>query len=63
MDSHIWKIRESASVSAPNHVIDQIRELLIRGAIKPGDRLPSETELASLCGVSRGSVRQAMKAL
>ena len=33
------------------------------GALKPGDRMPSETELAELCGVSRGSVRQAMKAL
>ena len=63
MDDCIWKTRESASVSAPNHVIDQIRDVLMSGAMKPGDRLPSETELASLCGVSRGSVRQAMKAL
>ena len=51
------------SSSAPDHVIDQIKELLLAGKLRPGDRLPSEFELASGLGVSRGSIRAAMKAL
>lgn len=49
--------------SAPDYVIDQIKNGLIERRIKPGDKLPSETELEELYGVSRGSVRQAMKSL
>ena len=63
MDGYSWEARQSVHISAPNHVINQIQEVLMSGALKPGDRMPSETELAELCGVSRGSVRQAMKAL
>lgn len=50
------------SPSATDFVIDQIKELLITGKLRPGDRLPSEFELASSLGVSRGSIRAAMKA-
>lgn len=51
------------SSSATDFVIDQIRDLLITGKLEPGERLPSEFELASSLGVSRGSIRAAMKAL
>ena len=47
--------------SATDYVINQVKELLIAGRLKPGDRLPTEFELASSLGVSRGSVRSAMK--
>lgn len=50
------------SSSATDFVIDQIKELLLAGKLRPGDRLPSELELASGLGVSRGSIRAAMKA-
>jgi len=50
------------SPSATDFVINQIKELLIAGKLRPGDRLPSEFELASSLGVSRGSIRAAMKA-
>ena len=48
---------------APDYVIEQIKESLIEKKLKPGDKLPSETELIEIYGVSRGSVRQAMKSL
>ncbi len=49
--------------SAPDYVVEQIKTGLIERSIRPGDRLPSEPELAELYGVSRGSIRQAMKSL
>ncbi|HLI14207.1 MAG TPA: FadR/GntR family transcriptional regulator [Alphaproteobacteria bacterium] len=42
---------------------DQIRSLVRRGEYAPGDRLPSERELAKRLGVSRPTVREAMIAL
>ncbi|MBP3927503.1 MAG: FadR family transcriptional regulator [Clostridium sp.] len=55
--------RPQERISAPNYVIEQIKQALIDGSLNPGDRLPSEPELETLYGVSRGSVRQAMKSL
>ncbi len=44
-------------------IVDQIRQLIQRGDLKPGDRLMSERELSELLGVSRTSVREALSAL
>jgi GntR family transcriptional repressor for pyruvate dehydrogenase complex len=44
-------------------IISEVQELLVRGALVPGDRLPPEGELASQFGVGRTSVREAMKVL
>lgn len=41
-------------------ISEQIRELIRSGALKPGDRLPSERELVEQLGVSRPSVREAL---
>jgi len=49
--------------SIPEKVIDEIRDALLRGDLKPGDRLPTETQLASNFSVSRIVVREAMKML
>ncbi len=49
--------------TATEYIIDSIKKLLITGKIKPGDKLPSETELAQSLGVSRGSIRESMKIL
>ena len=49
--------------SIPEKVIDEIRGALLRGDLKPGDRLPTETQLASNFSVSRIVVREAMKML
>ena len=44
-------------------VIDRIKTLLIEQKLKPGDLLPSENMLAENIGVSRGTIREAMKIL
>lgn len=41
----------------------RIRDLIAAGDLLPGDRLPPEAELASLVGVSRNSLREAVRAL
>lgn len=43
--------------------IDRIREMISSGELRPGDRLPPEQELADQLGVSRGSLREAVRAL
>ncbi|MGH9066108.1 MAG: FadR/GntR family transcriptional regulator [Acidimicrobiales bacterium] len=45
------------------HIVAQIRQLIEDQALKPGDRLPPERDLAQLLGVSRASVREAVKTL
>ena len=44
-------------------VVFRIEELLRRGTLKPGQKLPSETQLAEMLQVSRPTVREALKAL
>jgi len=44
-------------------VAARLREYIIENGLKPGDRLPTEGELAERYGVSRVSVREATKAL
>lgn len=44
-------------------ITSQIEALISQGGMRPGDRLPSERELAESLGVSRTSVRQALKVL
>jgi GntR family transcriptional repressor for pyruvate dehydrogenase complex len=44
-------------------IIKQIKENIEKGELLPGDKLPSERELAQSLSVSRGVVRQAMSVL
>jgi GntR family transcriptional regulator len=48
--------------SATKGLSDRLRQLITTGLV-PGDRLPSEPELAVQHGVSRSSIREALKAL
>jgi GntR family transcriptional regulator, transcriptional repressor for pyruvate dehydrogenase complex len=43
--------------------IERIRAMIAEGQLGPGDRLPPEHELAERLGVSRGSLREAVRAL
>jgi DNA-binding FadR family transcriptional regulator len=44
-------------------VADQLRRNISEGRLKPGDKLPAERELAVLFGVSRNTMREALRAL
>ncbi|PTE19645.1 GntR family transcriptional regulator [Cereibacter changlensis JA139] len=44
-------------------VVRQIELLILRGILRPGERLPSERELSERLGVSRPSLRDAVAAL
>lgn len=44
-------------------IVQQIEESIFKGALKPGNQLPPERELAHQFGVSRTAVREAVKAL
>jgi GntR family transcriptional repressor for pyruvate dehydrogenase complex len=44
-------------------IVDQIRQLIINGTWAPGQRLPSERELAEMLSVGRTSVREALRIL
>ncbi len=44
-------------------IVAQIEKRIIDGDLKPGDRLPSERELGQQFGVSRTSIREAIRVL
>jgi GntR family transcriptional repressor for pyruvate dehydrogenase complex len=44
-------------------VVRQIEQLILRGILRPGERLPSERELSERLGVSRPSLREAISEL
>ena len=46
-----------------SQIIEQILDLIQRNIYKPGDRLPNERLLAEEMGVSRGALRESLKAL
>ena len=47
-------------ISISEQIAQQIKEQIISGELKPGDKLPSENELCKMYQVSRTSVRQAL---
>ncbi|RPJ73447.1 MAG: FadR family transcriptional regulator, partial [Alphaproteobacteria bacterium] len=44
-------------------IIDQIRELIVSGELKPGDKLPSERKLSEAFNIGRTHVRDAISKL
>ena len=44
-------------------VADQIKEAILDGHLKPGERLPSERDLCEMFGVGRPTVREALRVL
>jgi GntR family transcriptional repressor for pyruvate dehydrogenase complex len=50
-------------VAVTDEAILKIKEMLLSGQLRPGDRLPPEKELSEELGLSRSSLREAVKAL
>lgn len=46
-----------------DRAVNQIRNMISRGELKPGEKLPSEKELVASLGVGRTSVREAVRIL
>ena len=44
-------------------IIEQIRDQIASGSLKPGDLLPAERQLSDMMGVNRHSLREALKVL
>lgn len=53
----ITKIKQKTVV---DQVMDQIKKLISSGQYKPGDKIPTEAELAEKFGIGRSSIRQAI---
>lgn len=51
------------NVSQHQVVVDSIKQMISLGQLKPGDKLPVEADLAEQLGVSRGSLREGVRAL
>ncbi|MED7929986.1 FadR/GntR family transcriptional regulator [Nonomuraea sp. LP-02] len=51
------------SVAVTDAAIDKIKQMIVSGELAPGDRLPKEADLAERLGLSRNSLREAVRAL
>ncbi|MER6915707.1 FadR/GntR family transcriptional regulator [Streptomyces sp. NPDC000594] len=50
-------------MTVTDEAIEKIKGMIVTGALRPGDRLPKESELAAELGLSRNSLREAVRAL
>ncbi|MEV8100120.1 FadR/GntR family transcriptional regulator [Kitasatospora sp. NPDC085879] len=46
-----------------DEAIEKIKAMIVSGELRPGERLPKEADLAERLGLSRSSLREAVKAL
>lgn len=57
---NLGPIKVKSTVDA---VIDRLTQAIIEGSLKPGDKLPTEPDLAASFGVGRNTVREAIRTL
>jgi GntR family transcriptional regulator, transcriptional repressor for pyruvate dehydrogenase complex len=50
-------------VALTDEAIEKIKSMIVSGTLRAGDRLPREADLAAELGLSRSSLREAVKAL
>src|SRR6266576_3433924 len=55
--------RAGGAVAVTDEAIEKLRDMIVSGRLKPGDRLPREADLATSLGLSRSSLREAVRAL
>lgn len=53
----------TGQVAVTDRAIQQIKAMIASGQLRPGDRLPPEKQLSEKIGVSRNSLREAVRAL
>ncbi|MFL5748221.1 MAG: FadR/GntR family transcriptional regulator [Niastella sp.] len=59
----IHSIKSIEFESPTDRIIQQLKQLIVSGQLKPGDRLPAERVLAEKLGVGRSYVREAIRKL
>lgn len=55
--------REAERVPVTDEAIEKIKAMIVSGELGPGSKLPKEADLAERLGLSRNSLREAVKAL
>jgi DNA-binding FadR family transcriptional regulator len=50
-------------MAVTDEAIEKIKAMIVSGELRPGDRLPREPDLAERLGLSRSSLREAVRAL
>ena len=50
-------------MAVTDEAIEKLKEMIVSGTLRPGDRLPREADLATSLGLSRSSLREAVRAL
>lgn len=63
LDRLVSELRPIEYEGLNEHLVRQMKNWVLKGLVKPGEKLPPERELASILNVSRSSVRQALKVL
>lgn len=60
---NILKIKNKKLLTLSEQIVEQIKQSIVEGHLKKGDKLPSEQELVDLYQVSRPTIRDAIKFL
>ena len=61
--SQPFQLKRVSQARVFESAVEQIRELILKGSIAPGEKLPTELELGKQLKVSRSSVREALRVL
>jgi GntR family transcriptional regulator, transcriptional repressor for pyruvate dehydrogenase complex len=61
--SHINKTNIILKTTTCDQVVERIKQMIMDGVLKIGERLPTELQLAEMFGVSRVPVREALRTL
>ncbi len=56
-------IQPVTRTTVTEQVLNQLGDLILKETIKPGEKLPTERDLASMFGTTRARVREALRAL
>ena len=54
-------LKKVTTQSVVQRVIDSLTDAMINRHLRPGDKIPTESELAESLGVGRNSIREAIK--